>query len=283
MIKQILVSLPTFPDPAPSRMLEDVAGLAQSLGARLTAQIPQLNQDEASWPVVMGTFAADVPQMMRESVAVSERNAQAQSELLRKACVSAGVMLDIRRSVTPLYPSADALVDLARLHDLVILPVPQIEEFDRNYVAAAIFDSGRPTMLMPSGPGARPMGALNNILVAWDYSRAAARALSDAMPLLARARKVRVLSIVNDTTRRTTCTLSDLDTYLSSHKIDYTLEQRTHEEGAIAEALRAAAREIDADLLVMGAYGHSRFREFMLGGVTRDILAQQTLPVLFSH
>ncbi|MFO1246756.1 MAG: hypothetical protein U1E93_00710 [Alphaproteobacteria bacterium] len=152
MIRQILVSLPTFPDPAPPRMLEGVAGLAQSLGARLTAQIPQLNQDEASWPVVMGTFAADVPQMMRESVTVSERNAQAQSELLQKACVSAGVMLDIRRSVTPLYPSADALVDLARLHDLVILPVPQIEEFDRNYVAAAIFDSGRPTMLVPSGP-----------------------------------------------------------------------------------------------------------------------------------
>lgn len=283
MIRQILVSLPTYPDCPASQTLEGAAFLAQFLGASLTAQVPQLSSDPATWPAVMGAFPLDFPKLMDETVVVSERNAGVLTEALTKLCASLKVPLDIRRSLATLYPPADPLVDLARLHDLLVLPVPEIDSFDRRYTEAAIFDTGRPTLLLPSGEGTRSLNALDKVVVAWDYSREAARVLADALPILTRAKKVYVLSLLGEKGLCTTSKFCDLEKYLSAHKVNHVVEQRTIEEGGVSEAVTAYAQEVKADLLVMGAYGHSRFREFILGGATRGILSGPSLPVFLSH
>lgn len=283
MIRQILLSLPTHPDRPPVQTLEGAAFLAQALGATLTAHIPQLCNDPQTWPVVIGTFPLDFPQMMDEAVTQSETHAAALADDIAKVCAQWNVALDMRRNFSTLMASADPLVDLSRLHDLTVLPVPETDSFGRSYLEAAIFGTGRPSLLLPSGKGKRPLQSLRRVVVAWDYSREAARAMADAMPLLAQAEKVHVLSVFGEKGLGTTCVTGDLEKYLAAHKVNYSIDQVTLKEGGIGEGLLSHAKESSADLLVMGAYGHSRLREFILGGATEAILADTPLPVLLSH
>lgn len=283
MIRQILLSLPTYPDCPPDQTLEGVVLLAQHLGASITAQIPQLSSDQATWPIIVGTFPLDFPGLMNETVVASEKNAKGLTEALTRLCVDLKIPLDIRRSLATLYPSPDTLVDLARLHDLLVLPVPEINSFDRSYVEAAIFDTGRPTVLLPSGKGKRHLDRLNTIVVAWDYSRESARALSDAMAILTKAKQVCILSVLGEKGLRTTGTVGDLENYLTAHNVNHVVEHRKVKDDGIAQAVTAYAEEVEADMLVMGAYGHSRFREFILGGATRGVLSDPPLPIFLSH
>ena len=283
MIRQILLCLPTFPDRPPLHALESAAFLAQQLGASLTAQIPQLSDDPDTWPAIIGTFPLDFPQMMNEAVIRSETNAAALTREIESACASFQVALDLRRSLTTMLGSPDALVDLGRLHDLTAISLPALDALGREVMNAAIFGTGRPTLLLPSGRGARPLRKLNRVLVAWDESREAARAMADALPILARAGEVRILSVFGEKGLRTTCVPGDLEKYLGTHKIQHKIDQVTLKDGAIGDALVSHAAEVDADMLVMGAYGHSRLREFVLGGATRAILSEAQLPIFVSH
>ena len=282
MIKQILLALPTYPDAPSSQCLEGAAFLAHILGASLTVQIPQLSSDESTWPPVLGA-PLDFPGMMNEAVLKSEKNAELLAGRLTQVCSDLHLSPDIRKILTTLYPTSDALVDLARLHDLLILPVPEIDSFDRHYVEAVVFNTGRPTLLLPSGKGNKGLNGIDKVVVAWDYSREASRALADALPLLMKAKQVHILSVLGEKGLRTTCALSDLEKYLAAHQVKAVVELRSLKDGRIADLLSAYAQEVNADVLVMGAYGHSRFHEFILGGATQGILSNPTLPVLLSH
>lgn len=283
MIRQILFSLPTYPDAPPPQTLEGAALLAQFLGASLTAQVPQLSSDQSTWPAAIGAYPLDFPRLMNETVVASEKNAGALTATLTKLCTDLHVPLDIRRSLATLYPSSDALVDLARLHDLLILPVPEINSFDRAYIEAAIFNTGRPTLLLPSGKGTKLFNWLDRVVVAWDFSREAARALADALPILTSTKQVHILSVLGEKGLHTTSNFSDLEKYLAAHKVNHIVEQRMLKDGDVTDTVTSYAQEINADLLVMGAYGHSRLREFILGGATRAILSDTKLPVFLSH
>jgi len=280
-IRQALLSLPSFPDAVPERTLESACTLAQLLGAGLTVQLTQLDSEQAHWPVVIGSFGLDFPQLMREMVVKSETNATAAAGTLPRITAEYGVNLDLRRLLVMPYASLAPLVDLARLHDLVMLPVPEADAFDRPCVQTVLFGSGRPTLLLPSG-GKRLRG-LGRIVVAWDYSREAARALSDALPLLALAREVRIVTVFGEKHLQTTATAGDVEHFMSRHRIKYSFNRISFEGGNIGPFLMDYAMGVDADLLVMGAYGHSRLREFVLGGATREILREPLLPVLMSH
>ena len=283
MIRQILLSLPSYPDRPPAQVLEGAATLAQLLGASLTAQIPQLSSDQKTWPTIIGAFPLDFPQLMNDAVIQSERNAASLAEDIGKTCSGLRVPLDLRRSLANLIVSPDCLVDLARLHDLTILPFSETDVLGNKPIEAAIFGAGRPVLLLPSGKGTRPLQWLDKVVVAWDYSREAARALADALPILTKAKKVQILSVLGEKGIRTTCVLGDLEKYLAAHQVNYVLDQIVLKEGDVGGSVMSYAREVSADMLVMGAYGHSRFREFVLGGATRNVLSDPQLPVLVSH
>jgi nucleotide-binding universal stress UspA family protein len=146
------------------------------------------------------------------------------------------------------------------------------------------FSAGRPILVTPFSTGPTTTG--NRILVAWNTRREAARAVNDALPLLKKAESVTVL-VVNPEKWAIPPhgeePGADITQHLARHGVKVQAETAFSEDASVGEVLRAKSDEIDADLIVMGAYGHSRTRELILGGVTRDILRGMVVPVLMSH
>jgi nucleotide-binding universal stress UspA family protein len=280
-MRQLLLSLPTFPDAVPERTVESACTLAQLLDAGLTAHLPQLNSDRASWPAALGSFPLDLPRLMEELVMKSAANADAATKCLEALAPEYGVPLDLRRGLTTLYAPHQPLVDLARLHDLTILPLPEAKGFGGSAVQAVLFASGRPVVVLPE-KGKR-LSRLQRVVVAWDFSREAARALADALPILARAREVRVVTVLGEKHIETTARTADLEKYLTAHKIKHSLHSVALEGEGIGRFLMEYADGVDADMLVMGGYGHSRFKELVLGGASRTALKDPRLPVFLSH
>ena len=148
---------------------------------------------------------------------------------------------------------------------------------------AVLFGAGRPTLVVPYAGRFAEVG--RRVLVAWNASKEAARAVADAMPLLTAAESVTVLAV---NPRRGIGghgeePAADIALHLARHGVKAVAEQMVAPAVGDDEALLNAAAERNADLLVMGAYGHSRLREWVMGGVTRTILRSMTLPVLLAH
>ena len=119
--------------------------------------------------------------------------------------------------------------------------------------------------------------------IAWDFSRPAARAVADAMPILIQAGVVRVVTVSNEKTIATKRSLADLKRHLGLHGIDVAVDDESAAGRSIGETLAQYADAFTLDLLVMGAYGHSRFRDFLLGGATQSMTASPALPIFLSH
>jgi nucleotide-binding universal stress UspA family protein len=151
------------------------------------------------------------------------------------------------------------------------------------YFNSLLFESGRPVLVVP--PGYRLTALPRKILVAWKSSPEAARALHDAMPFLRKAEQVDVLTVSPSDSSITNDDASGLGitAHLARHGIKTTLVQRDSGARSVSEVLLDYARESYAQLIVAGGYGHSRLREWALGGATRELLIGTSLPVLYSH
>ena len=171
------------------------------------------------------------------------------------------------------------LVDYARLRDLTIVSVPA--SYDQWYAEAVIFGSGRPTLVLPESPRPRPF-KLGTVAVAWDFSRTAARAVSDALPLLEKAKKVRIVTVVNEKKLDTKRSAAELAKNLARHGIDVVLDEIDAAGRGIGEVLEAYTASHGIDVLVMGAYGNSRWRQFILGGATKSLLSKPPLPIMIT-
>jgi nucleotide-binding universal stress UspA family protein len=119
--------------------------------------------------------------------------------------------------------------------------------------------------------------------VCWDGSRSAARATGDAMPLLTRAKTTEIVIVAGEAAKSDEIPGADIAHHLARHGAKVELKRIVATEGDIASTILSHAADVSADFLVMGGYGHSRLREFILGGVTRGILAAMTVPTLLSH
>ena len=142
---------------------------------------------------------------------------------------------------------------------------------------------GRPILIIPYAGSWREIG--RRVLVGWDASREATRAINDAMPLLAGAASVTVLAIdpVDGPAGHGEVPGADIALHLARHGVNATIEATVSAGIGVGNALLSRASDLEADLLVMGAYGHSRVRELLLGGATRTVLDSMTLPILMAH
>lgn len=178
------------------------------------------------------------------------------------------------------YPN-DVLGRLGRTHDLIVIAQPA--DFPSAYLDTSPDDvalrSGRPVLIVPRN--FERFELAQGTLIAWDGERAAARALSDAMDLLEDKHKVTVLHVGDETAVRKPG--QDIMEHLSRHGLDAELSVQPPGGIATSDIILNTCAEIDAGLLVMGAYEHSRFAEIIMGGVTRDIVAKSHIPVLMSH
>lgn len=174
----------------------------------------------------------------------------------------------------------------ARYADLVVIGQNDPEEISPvvmpDFPEYVVLHSGRPVLLVPHAGRFDHIG--NRALIAWDASMPATRAVTSAIPLLRRAQLVQVTVFNHGARPQTHGALpgSDIALYLARHDIKVEVLHRKTER-AVGAALLATASELQSDLIVMGGYGHTRFREILLGGVTSTVLDMMTVPVLMSH
>ena len=184
-------------------------------------------------------------------------------------------------------PAALVVPQHARYADLCILGrdgVDNDSSEDYTFSEELLFVTGRPVLFIPAVSLGETLG--RHIAVAWNSSRPAARAVNDAMPLIERSERTTVLTI-NPATfidRRGALPRDQMVEHLRRHGALTDLVRLEHvPASSIADTLQAKAREIGADLLVAGAFGHPKLWEKLLGGVTRDLLDRMTFPILMSH
>jgi nucleotide-binding universal stress UspA family protein len=173
----------------------------------------------------------------------------------------------------------------ARYADLAILGQRDPEKLSLAAPApeAVLLGGGRPILVVPYIGSAEVIG--RRVLVAWNASREAARALNDALPLLADAESVTVLSInpARGIDGEGDVPAADIALHLARHDVEAEAAYAVAEDIGIGDVLLSRAADLGSDLIVMGGYGHSRLRELVLGGATRTVLRHMTVPVLLSH
>lgn len=180
----------------------------------------------------------------------------------------------------------DQLLWHSRHSDLVILG--QYNEADHGYAPKnlaehMVLESGRPVLLVPHSWHFTPVG--KRIMVAWDRKRESVRAVNDAIPLLKKAKLVELVAVTSKkpsaAKRFDRC--QDLAVHLGYHGIDAKTNNLIAKDIDILNLLLSVVTDGDIDMVVMGAYGHARIREMVLGGVTREVFSQMPVPVLMSH
>ena len=276
--KDILFTLTSYPEPTPSSAVNDAIAVAATLGAHLAAISCEVHVE------VPGHFLAgkiaNIPGLVAAEAAKSRKNAKDLLAAFDTAAEKSGVSHEMILEKCATHRTPSLLVEYARIRDLTIMPLPK--SYDQWYSEELIFESGRPILVLPAAPLSRPF-QLETVVVAWDFSRAAARAVADALPLLEKAKKVRIVTVVNEKPFDTKTSNEDLARNLARHGIEIVLDNVDAAGRSIGEVLEAHVRAHKADVLVMGAYGHSKWREIVLGGATKSLLSNPPVPVLFSH
>ena len=230
-------------------------------------------------------IATGMTDFIAKSADYLRRRAEAISREFRQSIVATGSLSYEVRLVDG--ATIDAVVQHGRASDLVVLgqdDTSNAMDIPLHGLAGhVLMEVGQPVLIVPSA--GQFEGVARNAVVAWNGSREAAVALHAALPALRRASRVTLASFrrpkeEEDDDRQPSA--ADMLRFLSRHGIQATFERNVTGID-IADALLSRVAELGADLLVMGGYGHSRLRELILGGVTRQILAQMTVPVLTAH
>jgi nucleotide-binding universal stress UspA family protein len=281
MIKDIVVNLQLGEGGGPA------ADYAASLAGAFAAHITGIAfVYDAIIPLSgVGYISAEVVDAQRRD---NEAAAKAAIGRFAAATARAGVLAEPRLLNTDLADAGRQFSRIARGFDLAVVgqTEPGTNAVEEMIAESALFEAGRPVIFVPYIQKA-PL-KLDNAMVCWDGSRSAARAIADAMPLLARAGRVEVVTVASergkqDEIQGADIQGADMGEHLARHGLNVEVNRIAGGDIDVADALLSHAADSGADLIVMGGYGHSRLREFVLGGVTRGILRSMTVPVLMSH
>jgi nucleotide-binding universal stress UspA family protein len=278
--KDILLVLITYPEATNASEVHEAVSFAISLDARISA-VACIVKVRAPHHELSDAFI-DIPILVTSEMKKSSDVAAELLAVFEASAKKAGVF---QESVTKTCFTSDApdlLVREARLRDLAIVPAVLEGRTYRWYAESIVFGSGRPLLVLPPRVRTREL-ALDIVVIAWDGSRPAARAVADALPVLERAREVHVLTVLNEKELSSESPASELLKYLERRGIAAKPESIDAAGHPIGEVLSSHLASNQADLLVMGAYGHSRVREFILGGATLSMLSRPPLPILLSH
>lgn len=276
MIRDILVHLAQGPES------DFAASYAVSLAAAYAGHLTGLavNYEIDVPPFYMGAVPTDfIDIQMRENEAAAANTAARFQDM----ALAAGVSHEVRTLCASFGAAANAFAEMSRLYDLTLIAQPDPDRLgpEEIFVETALLESGRAVLIVPYVRKTPYVGG--RAVVAWDGGRAAARALNEALPLLHRAEIIEIFC-----THRANAAppenSADVVRHLKRHGLDAQLSLLPLGPGAdAASAILNEVADHGAELLVMGGYGHSPLRQLVLGGVTRDILASMTVPVLMAN
>lgn len=216
----------------------------------------------------------------------NQKKAEALGEMFEAEIQKAGVSGEWRVSDIQGRSPASEIVSHGRRADLIITSQANPDDSfqgSSSWSEQIMIEAGRPVLFIPYIGNKRPIG--KKVLVAWNGSRESARAVFDALPILKRAESVEVLwaNPPANSDGEMSIMGSEIATTLARHDVKVTADHGINHDISIGDELLARASDHGSDLIVMGGYGHSRFREMILGGVTRLIMQSMTVPVLMSH
>jgi nucleotide-binding universal stress UspA family protein len=279
--KDLLLQLSSYPDATKLAGIEQAADFAKGVGARITALTYEMDM-HVPWNAT-GDMIVNVSGMVAAEKTKSAKNARDVIELFEIKATDRGLDHEniVERCLSALIPGSTT--EYARMSDLTIIPVGDPSSQQQYVAECVIFGSGRPVLVVPEVPKRTGQLLLENVGVAWDFSRPAARAIADALPLLQQAKTVHVVTIASEKPIETRRSGVELARHLARHSVEVELEMEDADGRSIGEALEMYALSRQLDILVMGAYGHSRFRDFVLGGATKSLVANPPIPVFFSH
>jgi len=276
MVKDLVVNLTVGSD-------RDVAAqFAISIAEAFEAHIAGIAfaYDPVVTPTVMdGLSAATWIESQRSE---SRGAAQVAIDAFERAARQARLSAEPRLIEASLGSAATLFGRIARRFDLAVVGQrdPDRGTPDDLILEAALLESGRPVAVVPYIQ--RRGLTLDRVLACWDAGRNAARAIADAMPFLHRSKAVEVVTVASGD-RGDDFPGADIGQHLARHGLTVDVKRLVAADIDFADAIMSYAADCGADFIVMGGYGHSRLREFVLGGATRGMLGEMTVPVLMSH
>ena len=276
MIKDIVVNLSVTRPGGP--VCDYAVSVAEAMKAHLTGVAFVYD------PIVPVSATGYIPaEIIEKQQSDNEADAKAAIAHFTQAADRAGISGEPLTITASLASAGQQFGLIARRFDLAVIgqAEPEVSTVDDIIAETTLFESGRPIIIVPYIQKA-PM-KLDRVMVCWDGGRPAARAIGDAMPLLAKAGKVEIVIVSNDPGKQDEIEGVDMARHLARHGLKIDVQRLARGDTDIADALLSHAADSGADFMVMGGYGHSRLRQFVLGGVTRSIFQSMTIPVLMAH
>ncbi|ESR26426.1 universal stress protein [Lutibaculum baratangense] len=278
MIRDIVVQLNG--GDADKTRLAQADGLAGLFEAHVTGAFLNVVPDYAT--LIDGGVAA--PGIRRESETIAHEFGDAAEARLKSELSHLKAPAMLRRYDVPRRELARVAAEAARAADVFVLsrPYDSGDDSAADTAEAALFEGGRSVCVVP--PGASTIGAIDTVLVGWSNTRECGRAVAEAMPILRQAKTVVLASVARHGERdaELKAAADDMVRHLGHHgvPVEFRFLERKDD---VADTLVREAQAIGAQLIVTGAYGHSRLREAVVGGVTRDLLRKCPLPLLMAH
>jgi len=274
-MKTIFTLLP--PD-TPINALDSVSTLAVNDNAHLFVVVMSIAI------AVPGTVFPGVPSYGGEAeFAEMTRRAKERAEALETSLTELGVSHTVVTECQTVGGIASVICEKALFADLAVIPAQNTftSSLYRKVLESILFDAGLPTIVLPDNFTGSVQ--LEKLLVAWHPSANAAKAVRDSISLFNQCSEVRIAIVDSTIEQYGPAPGDDMATFLARKELNVIVEQLSSNDKSVANTLKQAAIDFDSDLIVMGAYGHSRMRETIFGGTTKEMLENSPCPVLLSH
>ncbi|WP_456622657.1 universal stress protein [Bradyrhizobium sp. P5_C12] len=277
-IKDVFLPLVGQPRGPALAAIEKCVAVAADLGARITALA--LEGDVFVRPKVV---LPDDPDVADAKWALRAGDMQQVLNAFTAAASRANIRAQSRVVKVPADQIASVLAEHARFSDLTLVPVKPHDSRTEHVIETLLFESGRPLLLCPEQLVDELRPEFENVMIAWDHSGRAARAVGDALPLLQAAASVRVVTVADDVTDAMVQSGTALVDHLREHGVHASFETTKGSGSSIGKVLGSWANSHAIDAIVMGAYHHSRLNEIVWGGVTKTVIGQPPCWVMISH
>ena len=275
---QAFVPFATYPEANSDALAAHAVAVAAGIGAAIRAVA--VNADVPDLSNALSKMLLDTPELIRQAETASRRRGQHLLALAKEKANPAGIEVSTAVLNAPIAAMGEAAAVHARYCDLSLVGWEAGNVTSRTIAEAVVFGSGRPAILLPE---LWEPSSFDHVAIAWDGSRVAARAVADARLFLERAAQISVLTVVDEKPLKEKAAGERLAAALRERGLNAEAVEIMAQDCPIAETLQQTAIEKGGQLLVMGGYGHSRLRDFVLGGATQGVLADLLMPVLLSH
>ncbi|SFI48338.1 universal stress protein [Bradyrhizobium sp. Gha] len=277
-IKDVFLPLIGEPRAPTLAAIEKCVAVAADLGARITGLA--LEDDAFVLPNVV---FPDEPESAERSHMRKVGGMQQLLDAFTSAASRAGIRAQSRSGSAPADRIASTLAEHARFSDLSLIPVKPHDSGTENIVETFLFQSGRPLLLCPEQHVEALRPEFENVVIAWDHSARAARAVGDALPILQAAAVVHVITVAEDKDEAIVQSGTSVVHHLREHGVYASFETVQDSGSSIGQVLGSWAQSHAVDAIVMGAYHHSRLNETVWGGVTKTVIGQPPCWVMMSH